>query len=63
MFRCIACDHTGDADVIGAQKIRQRALAAPSRRCRPTPPDGYGGVNAPPAALSTCGVGGGTTRS
>ena len=28
MFRCIACDHTGDADVIGAQNIRQRALAA-----------------------------------
>jgi putative transposase len=28
MFRCIACDHTSDADFVGARNIRYRAIAA-----------------------------------
>src|SRR5262249_29295044 len=45
---------------VGTDQVCCVMLSA-SRKCRPTPPDGYGGVNAPPAALSTRGVGGGTT--
>jgi transposase len=28
MFRCIACDHTGDADFIGARNILTKTIAA-----------------------------------
>jgi IS605 OrfB family transposase len=28
MFRCVACDHTSDADFVGARNIRYRAIAA-----------------------------------
>ena len=35
VFRCIACDHTGDADFIGARNILTKTLAALGRVLSP----------------------------
>jgi hypothetical protein len=28
MFRCVACDHTGDADFVGARNVLTKTIAA-----------------------------------